>query len=215
MPFLAIRVSLRWWCPADFASTIAFFGKFELWGSMRQTKIWCQHMPPNFMRKWFCSEILLHITFRSGCYALLETKRITLGPFGSALSLHALFYHRLHEHATILLLSHIPRPHGRTIGSQVLGLSSLDEHKYRPNLTKWSQVSTMPPSSLFFRALPTLLDPPWTIVSSWKPIVDRRILVISPESSHHQYEAVLVFARARKCGHLPLDRFAYAKKPAK
>ena len=45
--------------------------------------------------------------------------------------------------------------------------------------------------------------------------VARRILVISPESSHCWYEAVLVFARARMCGHLPLVRFAYAKKHAK
>jgi hypothetical protein len=43
----------------------------------------------------------------------------------------------------------------------------------------------------------------------------RRILVISLKSSHRQYEAVLVFARARMCGHLPLVRFAYAKKPVK
>jgi len=34
----------------------------------------------------------------------------------------------------------------------------------------------------------------------------RRILVISPESSHHQRRAVLVFARVQMCGHLPLVR---------
>jgi hypothetical protein len=43
--------------------------------------------------------------------------------------------------------------------------------------------------------------------------VARRILVISFESSHHQYEAISVFARTRMCGHLPLVRSAYAKKP--
>ena len=43
----------------------------------------------------------------------------------------------------------------------------------------------------------------------------RRILVMSPESSHHRYEAILVFTRARMCGHLPLICSAYTKKPAK
>ena len=32
----------------------------------------------------------------------------------------------------------------------------------------------------------------------------RRILVMSPEFSHHQHRAVLVFARVQMCGHLPL-----------
>ena len=35
-------------------------------------------------------------------------------------------------------------------------------------------------------------------------IVVRRILVISPESSLHAHKVVLVFARARMCGHFPL-----------
>ena len=35
-------------------------------------------------------------------------------------------------------------------------------------------------------------------------IAVRRILVISPESSLHARKAVLVFARAKMCGHLPL-----------
>ena len=35
----------------------------------------------------------------------------------------------------------------------------------------------------------------------------RRILVTSPEFSHHDRRAVLVFARAKMCGHLPLVRF--------
>ena len=34
----------------------------------------------------------------------------------------------------------------------------------------------------------------------------RRILVTSPEFSHHDRKAVLVFARAKMCGHLPLVR---------
>ena len=35
----------------------------------------------------------------------------------------------------------------------------------------------------------------------------RRILVTSPEFSRHDRRAVLVFARAKMCGHLPLVRF--------
>ena len=34
----------------------------------------------------------------------------------------------------------------------------------------------------------------------------RRILVTSPEFSHHDHRAVLVFARAKMCGHLSLVR---------
>ena len=75
-----------------------------------------------------------------------------------------------------------------------------------------------------------LLDPPWSNPSLWgswvvsrilvhRVIVSlisascrargsiavvRRILVISPESSHHQHRAILVFARVQMCGHLPL-----------
>ena len=45
--------------------------------------------------------------------------------------------------------------------------------------------------------------------------VARRILVISHNSSHPRYEAVLVFARAQMCGYLPLVRSTYAKKPVK
>ena len=43
----------------------------------------------------------------------------------------------------------------------------------------------------------------------------RGILVISPESSHLRYEAILVFVRAQMCGHLLLVRFANAKKYVK
>ena len=38
-------------------------------------------------------------------------------------------------------------------------------------------------------------------------IAVRRILVISPESSLHSHKAVLVFARAKMCGHLSLVYF--------
>ena len=75
-----------------------------------------------------------------------------------------------------------------------------------------------------------LLDPPWSNSLLWRSWVVRRILVhrvivspisapcrawgsaaavrkilvMSPEFSHHQHRAVLVFARAQICGHLPL-----------
>ena len=39
----------------------------------------------------------------------------------------------------------------------------------------------------------------------------RRILVISPKSSLHAHRAILVFARAKMCGHLSLVRSA--KRP--
>jgi hypothetical protein len=94
---------------------------------------------------------------------------------------------------------------------------------------------------LLLWALSTLLDPPWINAPPWKPLVARRTLVlrvivspisvpcqaresivvvrrtlvISPESSHHRYEAVLVLVRDRMCGHLPLIYFAYVKKPTR
>ena len=74
------------------------------------------------------------------------------------------------------------------------------------------------------------LDPPWSNPSLWGSWVvriilmhranvslisapcrargsaaaARRILVISPESPHHQRRAILVFTRVQMCGHLPL-----------
>ena len=149
--------------------------------------------------------------------------------------------HKLHGHAIPLPTSHIPRLHGCTISSRAFGLNSPDEHKFWSNSIEKFQASTMLPSPLSFRALLVLLDPPWTTTSSWNsfmarrilvfraivsPILvpcqvresatmARRILVISPESSHHRYEAVPVFARALMCGHLPLVRSTYAKKPVK
>ena len=76
----------------------------------------------------------------------------------------------------------------------------------------------------------TSLDPPWSIFLLWRSwavrrilmhrvIVSlilapyrarglatavRRILVISPEFSLHARRAILVFAKAKMCGHLPL-----------
>ena len=46
-----------------------------------------------------------------------------------------------------------------------------------------------------------ILTPRW---ARRPAIVVRRILVISPESSLHAHKVVLVFARARRCDHLPL-----------
>ena len=94
---------------------------------------------------------------------------------------------------------------------------------------------------LLFQALSASLDPLWTNGSPRKPLVARRIfvfrlivspilvpcqatesvvvarrnLVISPESSHHRYEAIPVFARARMCGHLPLIYTVYGEKLAR
>ena len=107
----------------------------------------------------------------------------------------------------------------------------------------WREQLNIPTMFLLplLRVLSALLDPPWTNASLWKPLVARRIivfreivspilvpckareaivvarknLVISPKSSHHRYEVVLVFVRARMCGHLPLICSAYAKKPTK
>jgi len=83
------------------------------------------------------------------------------------------------------------------------------------------------------RVLPTPPNPPWSILLLWRSRVVRRILVhrvivsfilaphwarrpaiavrrilmISPESSLHDRRAVLMFARAKMCGHLPLVCF--------
>ena len=49
--------------------------------------------------------------------------------------------------------------------------------------------------------LSLILTPRW---ARRPAIVVRRFLVISPESSLHAHKVVLVFARARRCDHLPL-----------
>ena len=89
--------------------------------------------------------------------------------------------------------------------------------------------SVMFPFCLPPRVPLALLDPPWSnslLLGSWvvrrilvhwaivslisvpcwarSAATVRRILVMSPEFSHHQHRAVLVFARAQMCGHLPL-----------
>jgi len=57
---------------------------------------------------------------------------------------------------------------------------------------------------LVHRAIVSLISAPCRVRGS--AAVVRRILVISPESSHHQRRAILVFARVQMCGHLPLVR---------
>jgi len=57
---------------------------------------------------------------------------------------------------------------------------------------------------LVHRAIVSLISAPCRARGS--AAVVRRILVISPESSHHQCRAILVFARVQMCGHLPLVR---------
>jgi len=125
--------------------------------------------------------------------------------------------------------------HGRST------FSSSNGHKYHTSLTEGAQVSTMLLSSSSLQELLVLPDPPWIVAPSWRSFmvtrihvsraivssilapcqarelatVDRRILVISPESSHLRYQAILVFARAQMCGHPPLLHSAYAKKPMK
>ena len=98
----------------------------------------------------------------------------------------------------------------------------------------WEQLNN--PAMFFFHLLPRVLvaspDPPWSILLLWRSWVVRRILVhrvivslilapcrargsataarrslvISLVSSHHAHRVVLVFARAKMCGHLPLVR---------
>ena len=116
---------------------------------------------------------------------LLETEGIALGLLVLLYHFVLSVIHRFHGHATLLLPSHIPRPHGRTIGSRASGLSSLDEHKYWPNFTHRFQASTMMPSSLLFRALLALPDPPWVTISSQKLFVDKRILMFQGDCVTH------------------------------
>ena len=58
---------------------------------------------------------------------------------------------------------------------------------------------------LVYRMIVSLISVPCRARGS--AIVVRRTLVTSPEFSHHDRRAVLVFARAKMCGHLPLVCF--------
>ena len=58
---------------------------------------------------------------------------------------------------------------------------------------------------LVHRAIVSLVSAPYRARGS--AVVVRRILVTSPEFSHHDHRAVLVFAMAKMCGHLPLVHF--------
>jgi hypothetical protein len=142
----------------------------------------------------------------------------------------------------LLLVSHTPKLHKCTIASWALGLGLLDRlqmpiRSWREQLNNLAMLL----SCSFLQVLSALLDSPWPNSLLWgfqavrRIIVSRailslistpcraresvaavrRILVISPESSHHQRKAILLFARVQMCGHLPLFCSAYAKKPIK
>ena len=110
-------------------------------------------------------------------------------------------------------------------------LDSSSRAGYNMPIRPWREQlnnSTMFCFHLLPRAPLVPLDPPWSIlwisqaakrilvhrviallilVPRWarRPVIAvRRILVISPESYLHAHKAVLVFARARMCDHLPL-----------
>ena len=104
---------------------------------------------------------------------------------------------------------------------------------YKMSIRPWREQLNNSAMFLFYmppRVLLTPLDPPWSIFLPWRSwavrrilvhrvivslilapcrargsaTVARRSLVISPVSSHHARRAVLVFARARMCGHFSL-----------
>ena len=103
---------------------------------------------------------------------------------------------------------------------------------YKMSVRPWREQLNNSAMFLFYlppRVLPTPLDPPWSILLLWRSWAVRRILVhrvitlilascqaresvatvrrtlvTSPGSSVHARRAVLVFARAKMCGHLPL-----------
>ena len=104
---------------------------------------------------------------------------------------------------------------------------------YKMSIRPWQEQLNNSAMFLFHlppRVLLTPPDPLWSILLLWRSwvvrrilmhrvivslilapcrargsaTVVRRILVISPESSLHARRAVLVFARAKMCGHLPL-----------
>ena len=58
---------------------------------------------------------------------------------------------------------------------------------------------------LLHRVIVSLISTPCRARGSATAV--RRILVTSPKLSHHDRRVVLVFARAKMCGHLPLVRF--------
>ena len=55
---------------------------------------------------------------------------------------------------------------------------------------------------LLHRVIVSLISAPCRARGSATAV--RRVLVTSPEFSHHDHRAVLVFARVKICGHLPL-----------
>ena len=112
-------------------------------------------------------------------------------------------------------------------------LDSSFQAGYKISIWPWQEQLNNSAMFLFHlppRVFLTLPDPSWSILLPWRSWVVRRILVhrmivslilapcrargsatavrrilvISPESSLHARKAVLVFARAQMCGHLPL-----------
>jgi len=179
------------------------------------SKFWCKHMPPNsgikvilFQNYHVCIPDRSVVTGReswSGVYCL-------------SLSIPA------HE----LMLQTF------TIASLLHGhLGSCFQAGYKMSIQPWWEQLNNSAMSFFYlssRVPPTPLDPPWSILLLWRSWAVRRILVhgaivllilahcrargsaiavrgilmISPESSLHVSKVVLVFARAKMCGHLPL-----------
>ena len=112
-------------------------------------------------------------------------------------------------------------------------LDSSSRASYKMPIRPWREQLNNS-AMFFFHLLPRAPlvppDPPWSILLLWRSwavrrilvhrvIVSlilapcrargsataaRRILVISPESSLHAHKAILGFARAKMCGHLPL-----------
>ena len=111
---------------------------------------------------------------------------------------------------------------------------------YKMSIQPWREQLNNSAMFLFYlppRVLLTPLDPPWSIFLPWRSWAVRRILVhrvivslilapcrargsataarrslmTSPMSSHHARIAVLVFARAKICGHLSL--VCFTKRP--
>ena len=119
-------------------------------------------------------------------------------------------------------------------------LDSSFQTGYKMSIWPWREQLNNP-AMFFFHLLPRVLlapsDPPWCILLLWRSwvvrwilvhrvivslilapcqaresaIAARRSLVIPPKSSLHARKAVLVFARAKMCGHLPL--VCFIKRP--
>ena len=203
------------------------------------TQILVSTHAPNFRMKWFYPKILPWSHWQS----FVGDQENRPGPISFVLIVFGSSNLSVGFTGSLFSCYH-PILQGFTSELSVHGcsaLSSSGEHKYHTVLVEGPQVSTMLLSSSSLQELLVLPDPPWIVAPSWRSFmvtrihvsraivssilapcqarelatVDRRILVISPESSHLRYQAILVFARAQMCGHLPLIHSAYAKKLVK